>query len=65
MKKLLIIYCFLSMTEIAALVLGTIFFADIRFPLWYSICCFVIATLGLIVLTPFTIKIIRFYQNLN
>lgn len=65
MKKLLIIYCFLSMTEIAALVLGTIFFADIRFPLWYSICCFVIAILGLIVLTPFTIKIIRFYQNLN
>lgn len=65
MKKLIVSYCFLSMTVIAALVIGTIFFADIHYPLWYSITCFVIAALGLIILTPFTIKIIKINRNLN
>lgn len=65
MKKLIVSYCVLSMTVIGALVIGTIFFADIRFPLWCSITCFVIAAFGLIILTPFTIKIIKINRNLN
>lgn len=65
MKKLIINYCFLAMTVITTLVMGTIFFADIRYPLWYSICCFIIAAIGLIIITPFTIKLIKISRNSN
>jgi uncharacterized membrane protein YhdT len=65
MKKLIISYCFLSMIVIAALVIGTIFFANIRYPLWYSICCLIIATIGLVIITPLTVKLIKFSRDLN
>ena len=48
---------------IEAFILGTILFADIRYPLWYSLCCFAIVITGLIIIAPFTIKLINISQK--
>lgn len=59
MKKLILSYSILSILIIAAFILGTIFFADIRYPLWYSLCCFAIGITELVIIAPFTIKLIK------
>lgn len=43
--------------------MGTIFFADIRYPLWYSLCCFAVGITGLVIIAPFTIKLIKVSQK--
>lgn len=48
---------------IEAFILGTIFFADIHYFLWYCMCCFAIAITGLIIIAPFTIKLINVRQK--
>lgn len=65
MKKMIISYSFLSILIIAAFIMGTIFFADIRYPLWYSLCCFAIGITGLVIISPFTIKLIKISQKSN
>lgn len=62
---MIISYSFLSILIIAAFIMGTIFFADIRYPLWYSLCCFAFGITGLVIISPFTIKLIKISQKSN